>query len=216
MESKESIGLCETDVTDPQPPLEVHGERQVFREQGGADYTVTAIDATVRETGEPLTLHVTSVKDGKPGVVCVAVRDGEADPRSVVSSEHVARKILLARHWRVSTGEWGWEFPRGMGETGETTEGTAVREFREETGMEVGEDRVRILQTIHADTGVLRDATAVAVIDVPDDIHIGRAEDWELTNLRWIPEDVLCEMIAGVQITDGITLAAFAVLMAHC
>ncbi|NEG90199.1 NUDIX domain-containing protein [Bifidobacterium aerophilum] len=131
-----------------------------------------------------------------------------------------ARRYLLARHWRVSTGTWEWEFPRGMGEPGESAEQTAARELREETGLTVDDSRIRILQMMHADTGVLRDRIAVARISVPVDCRKdvagmpgtteGSAVDWELTNLRWVCEGRLRRMIRTGEIVDGITLAAFA------
>ncbi|MBW3081360.1 NUDIX hydrolase [Bifidobacterium saguinibicoloris] len=147
------------DVRDPQPPLEMLGEREVFREApGGADFRVTAAAARVRATGQLLTLHMASVKGGRPGAVCVAVLGDAGDVGEP--------RYLLARHWRATTGEWEWEFPRGMGEPGETMEATAAREFAEETGIVVDERRVTVLQTMHADTGMLRDVIAVARIDV--------------------------------------------------
>lgn len=92
-------------VEDGIPPLDIQSETEVFREQGGAGFTVTKNIAIVRSTGEHLQFHVASVRDGKTGAVCVAEQilpDGTS-------------AFLLARHWRVSTRQWAWEFPRGMG-----------------------------------------------------------------------------------------------------
>lgn len=200
------------DVRDPQPPLDVLGEREVFREQpGGADFAVTAADVRVRATGKPVTLHMASVKDGRAGAVCVVMHD--------IGGE---RLYLLARHWRVSTGVWEWEFPRGMGEPEETAVRTAIRELREETGIIVHDSQVSILQTMHADTGVLRDNIAVARIVVGEDEIAGVAgidgidgiggTDWELDNCRWLTAAQMRGLIAAGGIIDGITLAAFAVV----
>lgn len=195
------------DVHDGEPPLVVHNVRTVFQEHGGAKYRVEAIDVTARDTGQPFTFHVTSVKGGRPGAVCMALAPA-ANGRQ--------RSFLLARHWRVSTGEWEWEFPRGMGEDEETATQTAIREFREETGMAVNPNQVTILQTMHADTGVLRDSIAVARIEIDlgtVGVHAGLSgdTDWELSNMRWIPEPVLRHMVSTGQIVDGITLAALAI-----
>lgn len=198
-------------VRDGEPPLQILQEETVFQEQGGADFRVDAIYALVRKTGQPITLHVTSVKNARPGAVCVAVRvdnNGES-------------QYLLARHWRASISEWEWEFPRGMGEMGETAEQTAIRELREETGIAVDVSHVRILQIMHADTGVLRDRIAVVRISVPDDAALPSEvsseatndddRDWELSHMRWCTARQMRQLICLGHIVDGITLAAFAI-----
>ena len=47
--------------------------------------------------------------------------------------------MLLVRH---SYGELNWEIPGGAGETGESAAEAAVREVREETGLEVTAERM--------------------------------------------------------------------------
>ena len=47
---------------------------------------------------------------------------------------------LLLRH---RTDDNTWDFPGGYMEPGESTEETARREVREETGLEIGEKRLR-------------------------------------------------------------------------
>ena len=48
-------------------------------------------------------------------------------------------RILLVRH---SYGELNWEIPGGAGELGESADAAAVREVREETGLEVAAERL--------------------------------------------------------------------------
>ncbi|OZG61773.1 NUDIX domain-containing protein [Bifidobacterium lemurum] len=190
-----------TSQQEPAPPLTVTGERVVYQDQGPARFAVTQADAVVNATGERLTLHYASVKDARTGAVCIAVRNGE---------------ILLARHWRATTGDFEWEFPRGMGETGEQPETTAARELQEETGILANLDHVRILNIIHADTGVLKDSIAVAEIAVDDlTLDDGSSSDWELTNLTWLSPDEISKLIRRGEIRDGITLAGFALWMAQ-
>lgn len=188
-----------TDVRDEEPPLEILGSSEVYRECGGADYTVTQVSLRDRSTGNRFAVHYASVKNGMPGAVCVAMHEG---------------RLLMARHWRVSTESWEWEFPRGMGKVGESPERTALREFYEETGMRADSNAAEVLQHIHADTGVLKDSIAVVALSVADPDQ-SDARDWELTNMRWLDVHVIERMIAAGEIVDGITLAAFLIWKLH-
>ena len=221
-------------VHDPEPPLEVLGEYEAFRSRtGSVDFQVTIADAQVRDTGQRLALHMASVNGAIPGVVCVAVlNDSKESDRPQLTTESPSAprpanrgkygapidrepRYLIARHWRATTQAWGWEFPRGMGNPEESPVQTALRELQEETGITADTENVNILQTIHADTGILRDSIAVAVIELtPDglpetDTTNASRTDWELDNLRWVPRRRMRELIAAGGISDGITLAAF-------
>lgn len=193
-------------VEDDLPPLTIESEHEVFHEHGGADFAVTENTAIVRATGERLQFHVASVKNGRPGAVCIVERADEQDNST----------FLIARHWRVATRQWAWEFPRGMTKDGEDPARTATRELAEETGMLVPADRVTILQHIHADTGVLRDDIAIARIMIPRSrLEHATNTDWELANAHWVSSAMMLRMIANGEITDGITLAAWSVYCAH-
>jgi 8-oxo-dGTP pyrophosphatase MutT (NUDIX family) len=197
-------------VNDDEPPLKLSNTRIVFEEQGGAHFTVKEIQGYTRSTNDPITFHVASVKEARTGIVCVVVLRGERPENN---------QYLLARHWRVSTGEWGWEFPRGMGEVGETPVDTTKREMKEETGIDINSNEIRSLQVIHADTGILDDNISISYIEIqqPERMSAFRvasrcsAHDWELTQFRWVQRDSLKAAIASGEITDGITLAALAV-----
>ena len=194
---------------DPSAPLEVLGDKEVFREQGGANFTVIATHVRVRQTDEELTIHTARVKGGTAGAVCAVTLPGIHVPSD--------KRFLLARHWRVAIRDWAWEFPRGMGEVGETPIQTVVRELREETGIEASEDQVCLLHCIHADTGMLTDAIRVAVITLDADTQANLSPDeltgtdWELSDFQWVTAHDMNELIRSGEITDGITLAAFAV-----
>ncbi|WEV74827.1 NUDIX domain-containing protein [Bifidobacterium sp. ESL0798] len=115
-----------------------------------------------------MTLHFTSVKDDRPGAVCIVVL-------KAAEGSGIEDCYLVARHWRASVGKWEWEFPRGMGEPGETVEETSVRELHEETGIAAKIGQVQVLQIIHADTGVLRDNIAVtATLNFPMTNSVGK------------------------------------------
>ena len=187
-------------------PLQEIKRRKVFEEAGGADFTVTAVDVKVRDTGAGMTLHVASVKHGQPGVICVTVVEQGGEDF-----------YLIARHWRVAVEDWLWEFPRGMGEQGENPLTTAIRELHEETGLRAEPDAVRQLHRLHADAGVLQDDVRVmeirlddvASIPVVDGANQGR--DWELEDLQWLRSADIANMIRDGRLIDGPTIAAFSV-----
>lgn len=186
-------------VSDGEPPLKILDKKTVFQEQGGADFTVTQVKLKDLSTGNRFAVHYASVKGARPGAVCVAEHDG---------------RMLLARHWRVSTESWEWEFPRGMGERGESPEQTALREFHEETGLHADADSAALLQYMHADTGVMKDSIAVVGLTVSDAVP-DAGHDWELSNLTWCSGQAMNQMIAAGEIADGITLAAYAIWRLH-
>ena len=187
-------------------PLQEIRRRKIFEEAGGADFTVTAVDVKVRDTGAGMTLHVASVKQGQPGVICVTVieRGGEDF-------------YLIARHWRVAVEDWLWEFPRGMGEQGENPQTTAIRELHEETGLRAQPDAVRQLHRLHADAGVLQDDVRVMEIRL-DDVSsipvldsVKQGGDWELEDLQWLRSADITNMIRDGRLIDGLTIAAFSI-----
>lgn len=192
-------------VNDDVPPLIIQSEREVFHEKGGADFAVTESIVTIRKTGEHLQFHVASVRNGKTGAVCVVQKN----------DENGIPAFLIARHWRISTKQWAWEFPRGMEMDDEDATATAIRELQEETGLKVSRDQVTILQHMHADTGVLRDDIAIARILIPSTDATPSHDDWELANDHWVSKDTLQRMIVSGEITDAITLASWTVFQAH-
>ena len=193
-------------VKDAAPPLRIQSESEVFHERGGADFAVTESIAAVRATGDRVQFHTASIRNGKTGAVCIVERVRE-DNESV---------FLIARHWRVSTKQWAWEFPRGMVDDDEIPAETAVREVLEETGLHDEDAQVTVLQHMHADTGVLRDDISVSRMFLPRRATGSSAKtDWELTNMRWITADTIWRMIGAGEISDGITLAAWAIYCAR-
>ncbi|WP_267430249.1 MULTISPECIES: NUDIX hydrolase [unclassified Bifidobacterium] len=194
------------DELRPGSPLQEIRRRKVFEEAGGADFTVTAVDVKVRDTGAGMTLHVASVKQGQPGVICVTVveRGGEDF-------------CLIARHWRVAVEDWLWEFPRGMGEQGENPQTTAIRELHEETGLRAQPDAVRQLHRLHVDARVLQDDVRVMEIRLDDVPSIPMLDsfkqggDWELEDFQWLRSADIANMICDGRLIDGPTISAFSI-----
>ncbi|MGH3313493.1 MAG: NUDIX hydrolase [Streptomyces sp.] len=92
---------------------------------------------------------------------------------------HEGRVLMVRR--RVSEGPLSWQFPAGEVESGEVREDAAVRETKEETGLEV--TAVKSLgERIHPATGRLMSYTACEVVG--GSAHV--ADTDELAELAWV------------------------------
>jgi len=137
--------------------------------------------------------------DTRPASYVVAQRDGA---------------VLLA-HWNEG-GRTGWTLPGGGMEGRESTEETAIREFREETGYEVALDGLLGVDTYYVD-GVDRLVPGAGDLRCVRVIYTGHVVGGDLTHevdgttdeCRWVPlaevaeldtvslVDVALEMLAG-------------------
>ncbi len=158
-------------VEDGIPPLDIQSETEVFRERVGQIFSVTRNTAVVRSTGERLQFHVASVRDGKTGAVCIA--------EQILQMEHP----LSFLH---ATG--GCLPANGLGSFHEAWVPMmrilkillSVSYLRKQESRFHG-IRFKILQHIHADTGVLRDDIAVARVLLSEEIRqCCNPTDWEL------------------------------------
>ncbi|MDI3386449.1 NUDIX hydrolase [Streptomyces sp. B-S-A8] len=91
---------------------------------------------------------------------------------------HEGRVLMVRR--RVSEGQLSWQFPAGEVEPGEPREDAAVRETKEETGLDVA--AVKLLgERVHPKTGRLMSYTACEVI--AGTAYVADTE--ELAELAW-------------------------------
>ncbi len=65
------------------------------------------------------------------------LRTDKADAVVMIIRNAKGDKILLNREYRMATGEWVYNFPAGLIDSGESTEQAAGRELREETGLKL-------------------------------------------------------------------------------
>ncbi|CAM5605810.1 RNA pyrophosphohydrolase [Streptomyces avidinii] len=114
-----------------------------------------------------------------------------SEQRPVLSTDEVQRqpiaaavvvhkgRVLLVRR-RVAEGRLSWQFPAGKVEAGETGQAAAVRETKEETGLDV--TAVTLLgERVHPVTGRLMSYTACAVVG--GTAHVADAD--EIAEVAW-------------------------------
>lgn len=67
------------------------------------------------------------------------LRGREPDAVVIIATDETGERILLNREFRLSVGDWVYNFPAGLIEQGESPEESARRELWEETGLELYE-----------------------------------------------------------------------------
>ncbi|SHM59474.1 NUDIX hydrolase [Streptomyces yunnanensis] len=108
-----------------------------------------------------------------------------ADERPGIAAAIIVHegRVLMVRR-RISEGKLSWQFPAGEVEPGETREDAAVRETKEETGLNVS--AVKLLgERVHPATGRLMSYTACEVLS--GTVHVADTE--ELAELAWVAHD---------------------------
>ncbi|MEU9503901.1 NUDIX hydrolase [Streptomyces sp. NPDC048196] len=114
-----------------------------------------------------------------------------ADERPGIAAAIIVHegRVLMVRR-RISEGKLSWQFPAGEVEPGETREDAAVRETKEETGLNVS--AVELLgERVHPATGRLMSYTACEVVS--GTAHV--ADDEELAELAWVAHGEIPEYV---------------------
>ncbi|MFG2533147.1 NUDIX hydrolase [Streptomyces sp. NPDC048516] len=132
-----------------------------------------------------------------------------ADERPGIAAAIIVHegRVLMVRR-RISEGKLSWQFPAGEVEPGETREDAAVRETKEETGLNVS--AVELLgERVHPATGRLMSYTACEVRS--GTAHVADTE--ELAELAWvahgqIPDYVPYGLFGPVQVYLDSALAS--------
>lgn len=63
----------------------------------------------------------------------------EADAVVIIATNEDGNKLVLDKEFRLAVGDWVYNFPAGLIDYGETPEESAVRELKEETGLQLYE-----------------------------------------------------------------------------
>jgi 8-oxo-dGTP pyrophosphatase MutT (NUDIX family) len=115
---------------------------------------------------------------------------------SVIVHDRAAdRVLLLQRGPRATFGQGMWDLPTGKSDPGEPVTGTAVRELREETGLVVKAEHLRLAHVVHGAWGVGSPNGYLTVVFAAHDWS-GEPENREPdkhSQVRWAPTDALPE-----------------------
>ncbi len=65
------------------------------------------------------------------------LKGGRVDAVVMILHDEKREQILLSREFRMATGEWVYNFPAGLIDSGEDAASAAERELREETGLKL-------------------------------------------------------------------------------
>ncbi|GAA3626857.1 hypothetical protein GCM10023079_16210 [Streptomyces chitinivorans] len=117
-------------------------------------------------------------------VAAVIVHDRAAD-----------RVLLLQRGPRAKFAQGMWDLPTGKSDPGEPVTETAVRELREETGLVVKAEHLRLAHVVHGGWGVESPNGYLTVVFAAHEWsgEPGNREPGKHSQVRWVPVDALPE-----------------------
>lgn len=149
--------------------------------------------------------HDPDVESRGPGYIRIEERNGAAGVAILpISQNHVG----LVRVYRRAIDEISMEIPRGFGGEGTGPRSDAVRELREETGLETSEDALIDLGLIYANSGLLAGGVALFVAFFPDPIDSSGADTKEVQAFGWHPLGAVMQQIGKDSLRDSFTHAA--------
>ena len=135
----------------------------------------------------------TLCKDGISGVAVLPECDG---------------KLGLVHVYRHPLGTASWEIPRGFVDAKESAPEAALRELREETGMETAASNFVDLGTLAPEPGVIAARIQMYWARQCVPANSGGAKELGHGDLRFFSPDEVANLIAGNEIHDPCTLVA--------
>lgn len=124
------------------------------------------------------------------------------------------QQLVLVESIRPLHGGLLLEAPRGYGEAGETSRDCACRELAEETGFHASPEQLLHLGQVRPNSAMLSSCVDVWLAQVSAvDQH--SSHDDEVQSVRLLPLAELLPLLASGAISDGFTLSAIALYLAH-
>ncbi|MFF1907370.1 NUDIX domain-containing protein [Kitasatospora sp. NPDC058218] len=111
----------------------------------------------------------------------------------IVHDREAGRVVLLRRGPRAKFAQGMWDLPVGKNEPGEPITATAVRELREETGLIVQSDKLRLAHVIHGAQGVEAPNGFLTVVFAAEewDGELVNGEPEKHSAVVWTPVDAI-------------------------
>jgi ADP-ribose pyrophosphatase len=113
-------------------------------------------------------------------------------------------KVLMIRKFHHEDRNWSWEFPRGFGEPGLSSEQNARKELQEEIG--VSNAKFTCLTKVKEGKG----GTAVFLVEIPKDQKITLETQEGITKYKWVKRIKLEQIVKKGQLSDWFSLWAYA------
>lgn len=139
----------------------------------------------------------------------VASGTGGARRGSIVLAYHTG-DVLMIRQPRPALGLITWELPRGGANHGEYLENAAIRELKEETGIDIVSEQLVSLGKVFPDTGLINSDVEAFFVDASfgDKTPLRLGEDEQIAEGLWVPKDTLLDACMDGSVECGYTLMA--------
>lgn len=171
-----------------------------------SDATTRPVRSRVAFTGRAFNVRVDQVRE--PGMEKLQTREVVSHgPSAVILAHDPARGILFVRQYRHAVGRHLWELPAGGFNPGEQPRLAARRELREETGYFAR--KWKLIARFFPSPGFLDEEM---YLFLAEELSEGdpQVEEDEHIEVAWFSFDAIAKMLNTGTLSDGKTLAAFA------
>lgn len=122
------------------------------------------------------------------------LRKSKTDAVVMIVHDETGEKLLLNREYRMAVGEWVYNFPAGLIDSGEDPSAAAERELREETGLRL--ERINeIWRESYSAVGFSNEKSVVVLGTAVGEIRPSDS-DMEEINARWYSKAELRSMLS--------------------
>lgn len=134
-------------------------------------------------------------------------RDRLTHPGAVVIVARESHRVWMLRQWRPAVGEWVWELPAGLLESGEAPEAAAVRECEEEIGR--SPRHVEAVGSLVTSPGILDEVCHVVVASELDEVPTRPDGPEEaLASRHLLTAHEIADLLAAGSLRNAITISA--------
>lgn len=145
-------------------------------------------------------------KEGKQISYLVASRAKEVDELKAISDSNkpdaVAilgitedEKVVLIRQYRYAIGDYIYELPAGLVDEGEDIYDTAIREMKEETGLDLTPQKVPFSRGFYSSTGMTDESCAIVFGEVKGTISKAGNEANEEIEILLVGKDEIVRIL---------------------